>query len=303
MNKELRELFDQNNIITKKITLKNDIRIIDTGQDRLVIKKRDQELNSLYHYLKSRSFDYFPEIVYKTPHYDIYRHIEDANLPKEERASDIIKLLTLLHSKTTYYKDIDDDTYKELYENIIERIEYLTNYYQDIAEIIEAEEYMSPAHYLFIRNISQLFSALGYCRYQIENWHQIIEEKKRVRIVQIHNNLSLDHYLLEDRPYFISWRLSKKDIPIYDLLKFYKTYYQEFDFCDLFHNYEIHYPLLPEEKHLLFCLISIPDKIDFNNTEFTLCKQVKNFYNYLSTTDKLIQDYFPNHSKTEVKNR
>ncbi len=300
MNKELRELFDENKIVTKRITLKNNIRIIDTGKDTFVIKKRDRELDSLYQYLKSRSFDYFPEILYQTKHYDVYRYVKDAPIPKEERAEDMIKLLTLLHSKTTFYKEIDDDTYKELYENILERLEYLNNYYQDIAEIIEAEEYMSPSHYLFIRNISTLFSALGYCRFQIEKWYQIIEEKKRIRVVQLHNYLDLDHYLLEDRPYFISWRLSKKDLPIYDLLKFYQKYYQEFDFYELLHNYERNYPMLPEERLLFFCLISIPEKLDFNEGELNLCKKVKNFYDYLNTTDKLIQDYLPKEQKKEV---
>ena len=45
----------------------------------------------------------------------------------------------------------------------------------------------------------------------------IIEEKKRIRVVQLHNNLNLEHYLVEDnKPYLISWRKSRRDIPIYD---------------------------------------------------------------------------------------
>ena len=274
MNKELRELFDENNLITKKITIKNNVRIIDSGEEQFVIKRRDKKLDSLYKYLKSRSFDYFPEILYQTDNYDIYHYIEDAPITKEERGNDLIKLVTLLHNKTTFYKEIDDNTYKELYENTISRIEYLNNYYQDIIEIIEKEEYMSPAHYLFARNISKLFFNLNYCRDKIDKWYKIIEEKKRIRIVNLHNNLSLDHYLLNDKPYLISWRLSKKDIPIYDLIQLYKKYYQELDFYELLRNYEMNYPLLKEEKILFFCLISIPEKIDFNDTEYELCKNI-----------------------------
>ena len=293
MNKELRELFDENNLITKKITIKNNVRIIDSGEEQFVIKRRDKKLDSLYKYLKSRSFDYFPEILYQTDNYDIYHYIEDAPITKEERGNDLIKLVTLLHNKTTFYKEIDDNTYKELYENTISRIEYLNNYYQDIIEIIEKEEYMSPAHYLFARNISKLFFNLNYCRDKIDKWYKIIEEKKRIRIVNLHNNLSLDHYLLNDKPYLISWRLSKKDIPIYDLIQLYKKYYQELDFYELLRNYEMNYPLLKEEKILFFCLISIPEKIDFNDTEYELCKKIQDFYNYIFSTEKLINDYFP----------
>ena len=170
MNKELRELFDHNHIITKKITIKNNVRIIDSGKEQFVIKKREKSLNELYKYLKSRSFDYFPELLYQTEHYDIYRYIEDVEISKEERSEDLIKLLTLLHGKTTFYKEIDDDTYKELYENIVNQLNYLMNYYSDIAEVIEKEEYMAPSHYYFIRNVSKVFAALDYCHYHIDKW-------------------------------------------------------------------------------------------------------------------------------------
>ena len=193
MNSELRNLFDKNNIITKKITLINNVRIVETDNEKLVIKKRYTALEEIFNYLKSRSFDYIPEIIYKTKNYDIYRYINDTYLEKEEKILDIIKIITLLHSKTTFYKEIDDDTYKRLYENVIERIDYLYNYYNDIADIIESYDYMSPSNYLFIRNISKLYASLDYAKYQINNWYNIIEEKKRIRVVNIHNNLSLDH--------------------------------------------------------------------------------------------------------------
>ena len=281
MNKELRELLDEKHIITQKITLKNNVRIIDTGTEQFAIKKRDKDLTNLYKYLKSRSFDYFPEIIYQTEHYDIYHYIEDTEIPKEERAEDMIKLLTLLHGKTTFYKEIDDDTYKELYENIIKQLDYLMNYYNDIAEVIEREEYMAPSHYYFIRNISKVFASLGYCRYHIDKWYEVIEEKKRIRVVNLHNNLSLDHYLVDrDKTYFISWRLSKRDLPIYDFIKLYKMYYKELDFCELLRKYEMHYPMLPEERELFFVLISIPERLDFRDGEYEMCQKIQRFYDY-----------------------
>lgn len=293
MNRELRDLFDDKGIIVKKITLIRGVRIVDTGNERLVIKKRENDLGDLFRYLRSRSFDYFPEIVYKTDNYDVYRYVEDTEMDFDEKLLDIVKIITMLHAKTTFYKDIDDDTYKELYEKVLERIDYLYNYYNDIVEVIESSEYMSPSNYLFVRNVSKLFASLDYARYQIGNWYNVIEEKKRVRVVNIHNNLSLEHYLVDDRPYLISWNKSTRDIPIYDLMSLYKEYYKEADFCDLFRIYEGHYPLLLEEKSLLFCLISIPDKLEFNYREFEMCKRVKKFYDYMNATDRLINDYLP----------
>ena len=147
--------------------------------------------------------------------------------------------------------------------------------------------------YFFVRNVSKLFASLDFSRNQIENWYSIIEEKKRVRVVNIHNNLSLDHDLFSDKPYLISWDRSKRDIPIYDLIKLYKLYYNEADFCDLLRVYENNYPLLEEEKYLLFCLMSIPEKLDFKYNEFDMCKKVKQFYDYMNATDRLIVDYVP----------
>ena len=47
MNRELRELFDRNHIITKRITLKNNVRIIDSGDEKFVIKRRDEDIDEV----------------------------------------------------------------------------------------------------------------------------------------------------------------------------------------------------------------------------------------------------------------
>ena len=297
MNKELRELFDNNNIITKKITIKNNVRIIDSGEKKFVIKRKEKDINDIYKYLRSRSFDFFPDIMYQTTNYDIYKYIDSTDISREEKAEDIIKLITILHSKTTFYRKEDDNDYKEIYESIIERLDYLVNYYNDITEVIEHEVYMSPSHYYFIRNVSKVFASLDFCRYHIDKWYKLIEDKKRIRVVQLHNNLDLDHYLVSDnKPYLISWRRSKRDIPIYDLIGMYKKYYKEFDFCELVRRYEMSYPLLPEEKELFFVLISIPEKLEFNNNEYNMCINVNKFYDYLLTSERLISDYMPKES-------
>lgn len=297
MDKELRELFDGNNIIINGITIKGNVIIIN---NKFVIKKRDVSLEDTYKYLKSRGFNYFPEIVYKTLNYDVYEYVNDIDISLEEKSFDFIKLVSLLHSKTTFYKEIDDNTYKELYENIVNKINYLFQYYSDIVDVIDRDDYMSPSKYYFVRNISLVFASLDYAKYQIDKWYSILEEKKRVRFVHIHNNLKLDHYLLSDSSYLISWNKSKKDLPIYDLVKLYEEYYSYLDFCDLLKNYERYYPLLEEERILFFVLISIPSKLEFDVNEIDMCKRVRYFYEYLLSSNKLIGDYFPKEKKVNV---
>jgi hypothetical protein len=275
----------------QKITIKNNVRIISTKDKNYVIKKKNKDLNKTYNYLKSRSFNYFPEIIMSRDDYDIYEYIDNTNEPSEQKMLDLINLLTLLHNKTTFYKEIDLDKYKEIYEDILNKCEYLYNFYEDIASIIEKDIYMSPSSYLFIRNISTILGSIKYCKKEIENWYQLIQDKRKVRYVNIHNNLSLDHYLKNDKGYFISWGKNKIDMPIYDLIGLYKKHYLEFDFYELFKLYENKYPLLEEERKLLFILLSLPDKIEFNGNEYDMCVKIGSFIDYLYKTDKLIEEY------------
>ncbi len=290
MNKELRELFDRYNIIVKKITIKRGVKIVETSDMKYVIKKKNRKIGSLYRYLSSRNFNSFPSILFNSDNYDVFEYIDGVNIPYEEASVDIIKLVSVLHSKTTFYKDVDDDSCKKIYESVVDKINYLYNYYDDYANVIDEEEYMSPSNYLFVRNISMLFKVLNYCRDAIERWYNIIKDKGRIRVVNLHNNLSLEHYLLSDKPYFISWDKSKRDMPIYDIIIFYKKYYNDFDFCELIRIYESYYPLLKEEKILLLCLISLPDKLDFDMNEYDMCIKVNDFYEYLSNSMKLVSD-------------
>ncbi len=302
MNNEIRSFLRDNNYIIEKITIKGNVLIVDVGDRELVVKKKKDNLDNLFKYLKARSFDNFSKIICGTNNYYFYEYINNIDIPREQKAMDIIKLDAILHSKTTFFKDVNEDYYKEIYEDIIDNIEYLRNYYSDMAEVIEREEFMSPSQYLFIRNISKIFMCLEYAKYSIDEWFKVIDEKKSIRIVNIHNNLSLDHYLVNNKSYFISWDKSKFDMPIYDLLVFYKKYYFDLDFCDLFNNYELLYPLLLEEKRLFFSLISMPDKINFDESEYKLCERIRDFYNYLDIGQKFVNDYFPENKKEHAFN-
>ena len=48
---------------------------------------------------------------------------------------------------------------------------------------------MSPSNYLFVRNVSKLFASLDYARYQINNWYNIIEEKKRGKTILLSSHI------------------------------------------------------------------------------------------------------------------
>lgn len=289
MNNYVRKIASEYNIPINKITIKNNTRIID---DKIVLKKKkNNDLNNVYKYLKSRSFDYFPEPITIDNLYEVYPFLEDTYEPSEQKATDIMHLLGLLHSKTTFYREIDIDKNKEIYENISDELEYLNNFYNDLITMIEKEVYMSPSGYLIARNINIIFSSIYYAKHNLEEWYKKIDNNKNERVVNIHNNISLDHYIKNEKPYLISWNKSRIDSPIYDLLSFYKNHYLDFDFDDLFHFYESGYPLKEDERLLLFTYMAIPYKIEIISDEYEMCIKINKMIEYLYKTSNLIMNY------------
>ena len=289
MNNNLREVLAKYDIPINKITILSNAKIVD---DKIVVKERkNDDIDKTYSYLKSRSFDYFPEPIAMFDKYELYPYIDSGYEPKEQKAMDLMYLLSLLHSKTTFYREVDIDRNKEIYENIVNDLDYLNNYYSDLITSIEKEIYMAPSSYLIARNINIIFESIYYSRNMIESWYKKIENNKNERVVNIHNNITLDHYIKSEKPYLISWNKSRIDSPIYDLLSFYKNHYLELDFDDLFNYYESSYPLKEEEKLLLFSYMSIPDKIELENDEYRMCIKINKMIDYLYKTSNLIMNY------------
>ena len=289
MNNNLREILAKYDVPINKITILSNAKIVD---NKVVVKERkNDDIDKTYSYLKSRSFDYFPEPIAMLDKYELYPYIDSGYEPKEQKAMDLMYLLSLLHSKTTFYREVDIDRNKEIYENIVNDLDYLNNYYSDLITSIEKEIYMAPSSYLIARNINIIFESIYYSRNMIESWYKKIENNKNERVVNIHNNITLDHYIKSEKPYLISWNKSRIDSPIYDLLSFYKNHYLELDFDDLFNYYESSYPLKEEEKLLLFSYMSIPDKIELENDEYKMCIKINKMIDYLYKTSNLIMNY------------
>ena len=264
--------------------------LIKTKDNKMIIKKK-QNTNNIYDYLNSRSFRYYPKIINENENYRITEYIEEVKMPLEQKMIDMINLVSLLHSKTSFYKEVDEADYKKIYEDITGNIEYLGSYYMDLITIIESKVYMSPSEYLIARNISKINSSLNYAKIELEKWLEKLETKKKQRFVVLHNNLELDHYIRGNNSYLISWDKSKIDIPIFDLYKLYKKYALTFDFESILKEYEKIYPLLKEEKMLLFILIALPDKIEFKDNEYENTCLVSKKIDIIYKTEKLIEEY------------
>lgn len=291
---EIHEFLKNHNIKSQEYQKCNSCVIINTKDGKFVLKEKTNDYEKNLRYLKARNFDSFPKSYYigEKEKYEINEYIEDYEIPKYDRAEEIINLVSLLHNKTTTYEEISIDDYKVIYEDIDNKINSLITYFNELNDVIDDEIYMSPSNYLLVRNISKIYASLDYCRNELNEWYSIIKNNLKQRKVLIHNNLELDHLIKNERSYLISWNNSKKDIPIYDLYNFYKKNYKDLEFESLFELYQNRYPLHEEERKLFFILISIPKKLVFTDNEYNNCKEVSELLTYLIKTEKLISPYY-----------
>lgn len=289
----IKQILEKYDLRSNKLTIKKNATLVDTDNGRFVFKKDIRnKTNDIYEYLKSRSFNYYPKLVNREEDYNIYEYIEEVKTPNEQKAYDLITMMTLLHNKTTYYKEVDIADYKKIFEDIDSDIDKAIKYYSDLIVNIESKVYMSPSQYLIARNISKLYALVDYCKKELKEWYNLIKDKRRQRVVTVHNDLNIDHIIKNDEAYLISWEKSKTDLPIYDFIVFYKNQYLDFDFIELLKLYESKYPLLEEEKKLMFIILSIPQTLDLSSSEIINCKMVDNFFNYIYKTNELITEYY-----------
>ncbi|MBE6138395.1 MAG: hypothetical protein E7173_01450 [Firmicutes bacterium] len=296
--RKINQLLRQSEIKPHRYIKEGNIVIVDTDQGKYVIKEKNKN-NKVFDYLNSRSFDYYPKIISDSDEYDVMEFIDDFEVPIEQKFMDLIDLVSLLHSKTTHYQETDEDDYKQIYEDINNNVIYLNTYYNDLINIIDTKVYMSPSEYLLARNISKIFAALNFAKDELEAWYDIVKKSRKKRLVVLHNNLEVSHFLRNTQSYLISWEKSKIDIPIFDLYKLYKRNGLEFEFSEALNRYEKNYPLLPEERKLLFILMALPDKVEFSNDEYDSCKRIGRMIEFVYKTEMLISPYYTKESETQ----
>lgn len=271
------------------------VTIAHTDKGKYIYKKG--KLNpQILNYLKSRRFDYLPFFLNnQKADYQLTPYINDLDIPKEQKILDLAKLVALLHSKTTHYKEIDLDYYQQIYEDLDNNLNYLYLYYTDIITNIESKVYMSPSETLLARNITQIYDVISENKKRLEAWNRQVSEKRKIRQVVLHNNLKLDHFLENDENYLISWDKSKIGSPVFDIYKLYQNHALDFDFETILAEYEKNYSLTKDEKELLFILISQPDIINFSNNEYQNCLNISKMIDKMYKTKTLVSPKEPKH--------
>ncbi len=292
--KKLNDFLKKNEIKPLRYSKNGKVLIVDSNTGKYTVKEKKNNKESLYRYLESRSFDYYPNIIKEDSMYTVTEYIEDIDIPKEQKIIDLVDLVSLLHNKTTHYKETTEDEFKKIYEDLKGNVLYLFNYYNDIMNQIESRIYMDPHSYLLARNVSKIYGALSFCKDEIEKWYNLVKNKTKQRYVVLHNNLDLSHFIRNTKSYLINWDKSKIDLPIFDIYKLYKKHYLDFEFSEILTTYERNYPLHEDERLLFFILIALPEKLEFDSNEYNKCIKISNEIDRLYKSEMLISPYITN---------
>lgn len=284
-----------------KYTFLGNACIINTTTGDFVLKeKNNKDIKKLYNYLQSRNFSSFPPLVDDNrADINVYKYIDSVSMPKEQKALDIVESISSLHNKTTFYKNVTDDDFKAIYNNLKNNINYLRNYYNDLYEKIKIKIYMSPKEYLIIRNLYKIFACLDFLDEEVDSWYKMVEGQTKKRVSIIHNNLKLDHFIKNKEDYLISWEKYRTDSPIMDIITFYKNEYLNINFELILDTYFKNVKTTLDEQKLLFIYITMPPKIDLEDNEFKACQNIRKALDYLFITEALVRPYYAKQEEKE----
>lgn len=274
-----------------KITIKGKVKIISYDDNIEVVKTKNKDMSVLYNYLNERGINCYPEVIKEDNNTIRYKYYNELYRLNENTDEEFIRDIADIHYKTTYYKDVSRKRYKDIYDKLIDNVDYLKDYYDNLVKKIDIEIYNSPSDYLLLRNFTIINSSLFYIEKELNTWYNLVKDKTKERVSIVHNNLRKDNYLISDKHILTGWENYMVDTPILDIYKLYKNEYKNIDFKSIFKVYNDSFKLTKEELKLLFIMISMPKKIDKSNDEIDNVININNMLDYMYRTNDFIKNY------------
>jgi len=280
-----------------KYTIKGKATILETMTGEYIIKEKDKDLKDLYNYLESRGFIFFPSLIDASrSDVNVFEYVTDSKRPEPQKLDDLMDTIASLHNKTSYFKEVSEDHFKKIYEDVKSNLLYQDNYYNTLFDIHINDIYMSPSVYLFMRNYYLIKNNIDYAYKLLDEWYDLVKSEKNVRVCIVHNNLSLDHYLSDK---LISWDHYLVDTPVLDIYKLYQNTWDNIDFKEPLEKYFYKFPFIDYEKKLLYILMLMPPQPKKEDTEFKKCKELNKVINYIYKSKELVWPDNSNHEEKE----
>ena len=141
MNKEIFKIIKEKNIHPIAYKKIGDGYFIKDKEKEYVLKLNTSNYD-IYKYLISRSFNNFPENYNNVgDNYDLSLYIPNVKIKRDQKLNDLLEIMSILHKKTAYRREIDLDDIKEIYEDIIKIIDKKMKYYSEINDSSNNKDY------------------------------------------------------------------------------------------------------------------------------------------------------------------
>ena len=272
-----------------KIKKIDNLEIITIDNKRIVRKKAKTNILSKYDYLKSKDFHNYIDTNI-VDGYEIRDYINEIDISKEDKLTELVYIISILHTKTTHYKNYSLNSIKEYYENTTDEIKNIKEFYNNIVEENDLYMLVKPSINCLINNISLILISLDNCKYFLDKWYDIVKEKQSKRVVLNHNNLKISNFIVGNNSYLINFDNSIIDYSIYDIVSLFKNNYKAIDIIDIFKMYSQKYSLYQEELYILFVELLRINKLEFNDSELINTRKISNLVDYLEKVSFFLKD-------------
>ena len=273
----------------EKYTLISDNKIIKTEEGTFFIKpKKRYDIEQVYKYLSDHYVTNYLRPFQIREDKIIYPYLEESTLSLDERAKKLVYNLSLWHNKTTIHSEVDLDDLKERYEKEKEQLRFLWSYYHDLQDMVESKVYMLSTEYLFIRNVSIIYQALMFGEHTLENWYNLMKEKKTRRQVYCHGSCSLDHFLPNDNGYFIRLEQAHIGEVTEDIVNLLINSYDLIDLYSTYHFYQHKYPFTKEEELFFKLKVTMPSVVEIYPSNLKKSKELLHFFDRLKKMGEFI---------------
>lgn len=267
----------------------DNLQIIKKNNKYICKKKSKKDYTSLFKYFESKDFhNYINTNIING--YEIRDYIEEIDITQEEKLKELIYVISLLHIKTTHYKNYSLNDIKKFYEESTDYILDIKNYYNNIVESNDLYIFLKPSIKLLRDEISLILISLDNSKFFLDKWYDIVKDKQRKRVVVNHNNLKITNFIVNNQTYLINYDKSIIDYPIYDIVSLFKNNYKALDLIDIYNEYHNRYNLYQEELYLLYFELLKINKIYLNNNEIINTREVSNTLKYLKVISRFL-DY------------
>lgn len=181
---------------------------------------------------------------------------------------DLLRAAAKLHSLTETKGEVNQTFFQYFYEKSKTNIDRRRLDYERFIEKCERKQYMSPFELLYCTHFMQIIRMEDSTLRQLEDWFDIVKEKKQDRVVICHGNLAPKHLLYDENghSFLINFERTFAASPIYDLLYFFRKLLNHYpQKASAASNQYIQYirnnPLTEDEKLLLFYYMTETSKI------------------------------------------